>query len=197
MVNNDDDRLATLPPYSCIHTPQQNSDLDICFATIGYESHFSRREFIDSFCMFGVFDLFTLRDHMEDVMYPPAQVQKVHQVHSGAPAAVDNKDDTKEQHHSSFSSVPPLCVIVSLLKLSCWDPDILGQFGEYLSAILETMQVDDLDLEVDHHKEATKIALVELKLNMPRLLNNLNPRFDVDGSLQKVCSLIKSQLETI
>lgn len=158
-------------PFSVIHTPQQNSDLDICLATVGMENYISKNVFIDNFSMFGVFDLFTLRDHVEDIMSNNAP----------PPEGDTHNGDT-----------PPLSVIVALLKLSCWDPDLLGQFGDSIITILKSLHNNN-EVKMITSNE-TMISVITLKSNMSKIGNNLNPRFDSDGSLKRTFDTVTDLL---
>ena len=93
---------------SVYHTPQQSATLDVCLVSLGYTSQRTPVAFRENLCIFSVCDLFVLRDHVEDVVFP-----------------------TGDGH------VFPLQVTALVARLSGWDPDVLEQFWERYAGVCD------------------------------------------------------------
>ena len=157
---------------SVFHTPQQNSALDITLLNVGLRGTPSRAasSFVDWLCLFGVYDLFTVRDHVEDIA---AGAQEQNRTLS---AYTDN-DATKAAPINEGMSMP---LIMTLVRLSRWDPDLLWQFGDKLSDHLREKDIDNTS------------CIRDLTRNFQRFMAVYISRFDPgDVILQKYRHLLQ------
>ena len=110
--------------------------------------------FVEKLCLTSVCDLFTLRDHVEDVVAETRAASSSSPVDAGAPAM-------------------PLSCIMLLLRLSCWDPDCLWQFGDRILEIVSESPEWNAD---------TASSARQLWQALPSIEEGFTPRFDPDGS---------------
>ena len=143
-----------------LHTPQQNSSLDICFLNIGLDSAPERasKAFVDSLCIFGVYDLFTVCDHVEDIWTANMRGVAGRSLLPGADGIVETPN-------------MPISLVMAMLRLSGWDPELLLQFGERL---VEAVKHDD---------PAERRYFLHLAQNCHRFMESYTARFDGDGLL--------------
>jgi len=161
-----------------LHTPQQHSALDVSLVSLGSHqmadlnsrpsssscaaaalaarggSRMCAAMFVEKLCLTSVCDLFTLRDHVEDVVAETRAASSSSPVDAGAPAM-------------------PLSCIMLLLRLSCWDPDCLWQFGDRILEIVSESPEWNAD---------TASSARQLWQALPSIEEGFTPRFDPDGS---------------
>ena len=77
----------------------------------------------------------------------------------------------------------PMMLVMAMLQLSGWDPDLLWQVGERLVEC------------VKQGKEAERGFLLELASNFHRIQDSYTARFDVDGSQLSACKNLRLLLK--
>jgi hypothetical protein len=145
---------ASSPRAVALHTPHQNASLDVCFLHLGglFGAAVPRATFAfwDQLALFSTCDLFTVRDHAEDV--------------------------------AASRGGATLPLVLSLLRLSRWDPDVLGQFAH--TVLAATAAAWD---------PTTRRAAAALLASIPHLKHS--PRFDRDGALRATCDAVEVKLK--
>jgi hypothetical protein len=156
-----------------LHTPQQSSSLDVCFLNIGLEEpKRASLAFINSLCLFGIDDLFIVRDYAEAIRR--ANMHAMDERRLKTPGTNDRVQ--------AYNEVP-MMLVMAMLQLSGWDPDLLWQVGERLVEC------------VKQGKEAERGFLLELASNFHRIQDSYTARFDVDGSQLSACKNLRLLLK--